>query len=965
MKHTLSACLAILGLLITSVQAPGKQAEPADDTGQAYVSEKDNDACLEMRPDGVFFLRPAPGQYSGGTWEMKRKVITLSPYAGNQITLTRDGETLVDSAGTRWTKPARDNRKTDRYRPVTITVRDVDTGRPVKEFSYDYWIETEAGRETTRWARRKEVHADRGSVTIDAPSACDLTVCVESPDYISGYGNWGIFTIDERDESRSFLIELRRGTTLRGTVSDAVDGKPVVNARVSAIVSASLGAPIPDLLRGVMTDKTGAFVLRGMDPELGISIGHPAYVDFDGSRVGEVAKRTGGFELSARVALEKGVRIKGTVLDSGQNPIEGVMVGGVGLKSVVTGRDGSFSIVSPAKAGTGSIISFTKAGYRGRRLPIPLDTPVVVMESEARIEVNGRVVGPDGAPVDRFEVVLGPGKDPEVWQCTRVTVTESNGCFRLDTPFPDKNWIVIRAEGFAPWEGVINTGRDAVARVIRLSGGVQVRGKFALRGGATLERGEVVLTPGRWMPRPGARSLSIGEAFLAHETFVRPDGSFQIEHVNPGDYVLGIVRGMASPSEFMLSVPQSGIDIGTIEVDGLGTVRGRAFRPQLSGQRQPLQNEYGEIRGMYDPVGDVIKTFATDEKGFFLVSNVPVGVVTIDIGEGAEPFGVAGFNATHAARVCAGRETEVSFNDPGKTSGLSLDITVGDGSAGQCRSAAGLSANGGKAEGAVEMPELLVRLLPPADAPALIPEPVEAKVGPGCSLVGVDDVPPGKYRLEIASRQAAGIDNVLHALDVNIPAGVCAEDAVPVWMTLGAGSIRCRLGPPVGDVANTVITAIEADGAMPPQYGVCDEEGQFCLYFLRPGKYTVWVHSPQRGWARLDGLVVSNSVCDAGVVRLTGGATVKGKLSTAFEKRFDSYEIEAKSSGGVRISTGTLVEGRNGEEYSLDNLWPDEWVVSLSGDGSILRSRKVWVEGRKTVEADLAGKRTGLTYGSP
>ncbi|MEI6972449.1 MAG: carboxypeptidase-like regulatory domain-containing protein, partial [bacterium] len=567
MKRRIALCIvAVAGLFPACARA----IEAADDAGPVYVSEKDGAACLELGPAGVFYLRSAPGEYSGGPWESRRKEVTMLPHAGSQVTMTRDGEALVDAAGTRWLKDTHAAApKNDTARPVYVTVRDFDTGRAVTEFSYDYWIDTEAGRETTRWARRRNVRAADGSVTIDAPPDCDVTVCVESPDYISGFGNWGIFTVESTDDSRSFVIELRRGAVVRGTVTDGADGKPLENSRVSAIVSPTIGVSGPDLVRGVLTDGKGEFVLRGVDPELGINVHHPAYVEFDGMRITDHAGRTERQEVSVKVALEKGARINGTVLDAGQDPIEGVMVGGVGMKSVMTGRDGSFSIVSPDKPGVGGVISFTKAGYRGRRLPVPLDTPVVILENEVRTELGGKVTGPDGAPVGRFEIVLGPGNDPEVWQCKRTEIINSNGVFRLDTPFNDRNWVAIRADGFAPWDSGIEPGRDAGGRTISLSKGVAVRGRIVLRGGPALAGAELVLIPSRWMIKAGIRSLSIGEAFLAHETTGRPDGSFLIENVNPGEYVLSVTSDTASPCEYWLSVPKDGIEVGTITLDGL------------------------------------------------------------------------------------------------------------------------------------------------------------------------------------------------------------------------------------------------------------------------------------------------------------------------------------------------------------------------------------------------------------
>lgn len=959
-------CFAILGLCAPCAGAAQTPAANGRIAGRVYVNSTNDEACLELAQDGVCFLRSALGQYACASWVRTNKTAILSPGSVNQRVLAMADGMLVDEEGTVWKEANPERaRKAGHYRPATVTVRDIDTGNPVKEFSYDYWIETQSGRETTPWARRKEVCANDGRVIIDAPLSCDLTVCVESPDYISGYGNWGTFTMDGGDDSTAFEIELRRGTTVRGTVTDATGGKPVRNVRVSPIVVVSVGEPVPDPARAVTTDTNGTFVVRGVDPELGINVSHPAYLEFNGSRIFESGRRTGVFEVSARVALEKGLLAAGTVIDSGRNPIEGAAVGAVGTKSVLTGRDGSFSVAVPEKPGSGGTITFTKAGYRSRTLTVPLFSSVVVLEREPGMEVRGKVAGPDGSPVERFEVVLGPGNDPQVWRCNLTKVADSNGCFSLDLPSADRNWIVVRADGFTPWAGWINAGRTTRLETVRLSTGISIRGRIVLRGGAAPESGSVVLIPQQWVPASHGLRPTVGEFFLSQEAVVDSNGVFRIEHVDPGEYVLDVVCFKSSAAEYIVNVPSCDIDLGTIEMDGRGTIRGRVCPPDIPGAAGGSPCVAGEIRAPTDQLGDVINSFTTDENGVFEIQGVSAGIVSVTIFTNApDPLAAAVQSFTHLARVCAGRTTEVNFNCLERASGLGLDVTVGDGSASQRlsavggRSSAGTNDTGtaGPIGGNGDAPELLVRLVPPSDVPALIPEPVAFSVSSGSSWIGMEDIPPGKYRLELAGQQGAGLDNILHSEEVEIAAGTNAEDAEPVWIPLGAGSIKGQLALSGDDVANTVIAAVDNSVGMKPQCTVCDGEGKFCVSFLEKSTYTVWIHSPQRGWARLNGLAVSNNVCDAGEIKLAPGAAVKGELFASFEKRADSYEVEATSGDGVRITSGLPVGGRNGEKFSFANLWPGEWTISLLGDDEVLRSIKVSVEGCKTVEADLVRK---------
>ena len=474
----------------------------------------------------------------------------------------------------------------------------------------------------------------------------------------------------------------------------------------------------------------------------------------------------------------------------------------------------------------------------------------------------------------------------------------------------------------------------------------------------------VALVPAQWTTGPRELGLSAGEAFLSRTVVAEHGGVFRIEHVNEGEYILKVVGDAVSPSAFTVSMPFKDIDLGLIDFEGLGTIRGRACWPGVAGVHWALQNVEGEIRVAYDPVGDMIRSFTTDADGFLVISNVPAGVVAVDIVSAGASFTAEEFHSMHLARVCAGKTTEVNFNYRENASGIGLDITVGDGSLANCCSAVGRlvkadsrdTAKVDHVAGPLGDHELFVRLVPASDAFVRIPEMVECRVSSGCTWVGVEDVPPGKYRVELIDQQGAGQYNVLDTVDVDIAPCAYAEEVEPVWMTLGAGAIKGRVALPPEEAVDTMVAAVEKDGVMQPQYTVCDGEGLFGLSFLKPGTYTIFAYNGHRGWSRRDSLVVSNSVCDAGSLRLVPGATVKGALFASFEKRAGQYEIAATSGSGVSIPFTTPVDGRNGEKFSFANLWPGEWVISLSGDGEILRSSKVFVTGCGTNKADLIRK---------
>ncbi|MEI6218353.1 MAG: hypothetical protein WCP86_05600, partial [bacterium] len=251
---------------------------------------------------------------------------------------------------------------------------------------------------------------------------------------------------------------------------------------------------------------------------------------------------------------------------------------------------------------------------------------------------------------------------------------------------------------------------------------------------------------------------------------------------------------------------------------------------------------------------------------------------------------------------------------------------------------------------------VIVRLVPSCDVPSRIPGVVEHDMPAEWFWIGLDDIPPGKYRLELEALRGAGLESIIHAESIELAAGDNVDIGGPLWVTLGSGSIIGRLPPIREDGPSTVVAVIEKNGMMSPQYAACDADGRFCVSFLRPGQYSLLAHNPQAGWARADGLVVSNNVCDAGAFSLAAGATVCGELQTPFEKRADSYEIVATESSGVRMSLDSRVEVRNGDKFSFANLWPGNWSVTLFGDGEELRVVRLSVVGTGTMSTVLRSK---------
>ncbi len=234
--------------------------------------------------------------------------------------------------------------------PVTFVVTDRETGRPVPEFTYNYWIETKEGyfkKWDDTWI---PVQSPTGTILIDAPQSCSISLGVRARDYLQGwsYPVYRTYVVQTDDTRRRFEVALRRGAAVRGVIRAENTGKPVAGARISPIVFMPPSfTNDPD--RFVTSDENGRFELHGVDLGLGITAEHPEYLetrldfDPDAFHVGEDGS------ASVEIALRSGPDLHGTVRDPQGNPVEGVQVSDGAGKKVSTDARGKFVLRSPQK----------------------------------------------------------------------------------------------------------------------------------------------------------------------------------------------------------------------------------------------------------------------------------------------------------------------------------------------------------------------------------------------------------------------------------------------------------------------------------------------------------------------------------------------------------------------------------------------------------------------------------------
>jgi TonB family protein len=162
----------------------------------------------------------------------------------------------------------------------------------------------------------------------------------------------------------------------------------------------------------------------------------------------------------------------------------------------------------------------------------------------------------------------------EVSSLASVVLTDSDGRYRLENIPPGRYYVTA---GFLDvptyYPGVASIGS---AKAVSVEPGVTTTGidfTTAVSAGATVS-GRVIYPPGQSVPLNQKVSL-VGSQRPAPESFVKPDGSFEVQRVRPGNYTLRVpplattvIVGDADISGVEIEVPYN--VAGTVVVENGG-----------------------------------------------------------------------------------------------------------------------------------------------------------------------------------------------------------------------------------------------------------------------------------------------------------------------------------------------------------------------------------------------------------
>lgn len=833
--------------------------------------------------------------------------------------------------------------------PVTIVAVDAETGRPIRDFSYYYWIEP--GTPPPCEPQETEVHSEDGSITLRAPRSCQLCISLTAPEYLDHHGFPGssCFDLLSGDTTRRLTLKLTRGYTVRGLVRDAATGKAIAGAMVYPVV---FTPPLftPDERRAVQADENGRFVLRGVG-SMGIEVHHPSYNDANVGYDEKVWNMTPDGTGTIEVELTSGETLHGIVRDVQGRPVGDVKVEDGAGKTVYTAPDGTFVLQSPDKwystdAGPSYYISVEKEGYVEQTLhPTTVPAEGLTVELKGLPRLMGQVVDAAGKPVSSYSVAAGPGEEPQDFECSEKEIDDPQGRFSLTVNEEGKTWIGVKAPGCAFAETWIIAGQKNEPVKIALGEGTFVAGS------AKPPQSARAIITARLVPE----MVSAGGDRINNELTVRQRmatldaksdaaGSFRFEHVLPGRYVLHLFGRAVSPAERALQVPPSGLQVPAVALQGTGSIAGRIFFPPhwREDAGKPWRFKEGEVLFSSNDQQEHLRPlrFTADEKGRFRVDGVPAGQVSVSVPYMASADIINSFS--RVAKVFEGRRTEVRFFDPGGEWDMPVQVTVGDGSPEQLRSGAAATTQEAADWPLSDAPDVELRVTPLDDDTLSYPvnEYIDLAVR---RRQFVPDVAPGKYSLRVVHGRD---DRVLYKTEIDFTPGM-----PPILIQLPSGSVTGRVVPPKGSPDGTKCFVVDTSrpGALSAVFA--DRGGRFRFPFLRPATYEVYAHHRDGGWCRVPGINVGAASQDTGEHRLRPGQSILVKVNIAPDGQRPD-ELYAVDEHGIAVFVPEF-RLNGGKDCTVQNLWPGKWTLVLKKDSKDLAQTSVQLGDSEGAEVEL------------
>ncbi|MCY1019262.1 carboxypeptidase regulatory-like domain-containing protein [Pyxidicoccus sp. MSG2] len=422
------------------------------------------------------------------------------------------------------------------HRAASITGRVTDTeGRPLSGIQL---VPQRADTEAEDTGAREHAWTDEeGCFVLDTEEPGDYRIIVTDKSFLNA-----AFRV--RAPSRDVHLTLKPGASVEGTVEDAhgvrLEGFLVELQDPEGLEEWRLG-------RDVRTDEKGHFLIQGVPPGRYLLLATREAASAT-RRVWRGVELQAGTRAQVPLRLEPERTLSGIVVDVSGQPVKDVYVrarppqrDGPFWKQegrnnrhgtpmgVRTEAEGRFTLRALTEAAYD--VSAWKSGYTLDRglstggtaaeedmLRVGADTAQVRLVLRREAHIVGRLVGPDGAPIPRFQVNGTRTEDPE-------------GAFAVPVEDLPSEPLVFEAEGLATrvlrWEPGAS-GADLDLGVVRMSRGRGLHGRVV-----DAETGEPLADVGFEF---STRSMDArGDAFtLSNEGTegTKEDGTFDLPHVD-------------------------------------------------------------------------------------------------------------------------------------------------------------------------------------------------------------------------------------------------------------------------------------------------------------------------------------------------------------------------------------------------------------------------------------------------
>ncbi len=758
---------------------------------------------------------------------------------------------------------------------------------------------------------------------------------------------------------------LTPGARLEGRVVNAVNGKPVLRAKVTAISA-----------RGLLSTRSGAdgrYVLRNFVPgRFQVRGDEPRYTLWEKSgvvvRAGETRKLdlplTPGVSISGTIVNEKGAPVagaKGSLAPATQTGIRSLLRGIVREETAfVSGSNGTFR-ASRLRSGDNMRLTVNHASYEagavaGLKLsPGTVRSGLTVVLRQGLL-LSGIVKDEKQEGVPGAEVTLTQSRSfgnarggmmanlagPMAGR-PESEKTGGDGSFAFRGLSPGDYQVQVRRSGYAT-ETVapIKLVRGEVPKPVEvlLGPGAAIAGSVKLKDGTPLAGRIITVRP------PGGRG---GLALSGGQQPTGPDGLFVLDGLKPGQsYDLIMMEPSAMPRVVRSNVvaPSDGIEVllqapGRIAGSAIDAGSGKPvvdFQVWYDNDRSTGQGGGGQMirmvaRGAAQQlgIGAGEKAVIHAEDGSFALENVPPGNWEVNVEAlGYQTARVGGVTVSEGAER-PGITVKVS---PGVTiTGKVVDAMSGRGIPNVQVSTAGAGAPGGA-----------MRVgLPQADDGSGLTTDADG-------AFQMDGIAPGKYSISAKHPDYAdGSESV----DVKVTGA-----AVKISLSPGShisGIVTDAANQPLAGAQVGLIAASEGGpmgrGGVGSEGTTTDQGGSFRFDHLAAGRYTVTASLRNASSSQQQVVLPAGQSQDGVVISLAAGATVQGIITGLAAEKRGNVLISASGTDGFASSVRSSANGN----FEIAGA-PEGILMLRATAGDILSSSRT-----KTTEVPIPAGQTLVT----